>query len=76
MLKSSDPAYLRLLEEKATLEKKVEALDSFIKKCRMGEVEAVTSIEEIHLLEEQLHYMRGYLRCISARIAQVVKVTS
>lgn len=73
MLKASDPAYLRLIEEKANLEKKVEHLEKFVRSARLGEApkELNLSTSEIELLEEQLHYMRGYLRTINCRISQV-----
>lgn len=73
MLKASDPAYLRLLEEKAILEKKVEHLEAFVRTARRGEApkELELTTSEIELLEEQLHYMRGYLRTISCRISNV-----
>lgn len=73
MLNASDPAYLRLLEEKATLEKKVEHLEAFVRTARRGEAspELKLSTSEIELLEEQLHYMRGYLRTIRCRISNV-----
>lgn len=68
MLRSSDAAYTRLIEEKANLEKKVEAIDSFINKCRKSEIDDIT-LDEIHLLEEeQAHYMRGYLHILKMRI--------
>lgn len=73
MLKASDPAYLTLIEEKANLEKKVEQLEKFVRSARLGEApkELNLSTSEIELLEEQLHYMRGYLRTINCRISQV-----
>lgn len=73
MLKASDPAYLRLVEEKANLEKKVEHLEKFVRSARLGEApkELNLSTSEIELLEEQLHYMRGYLRTLNCRISQV-----
>lgn len=73
MLKASDPAYLRLVEEKAVLEKKVEHLESFVRAARRGEApeDAELTTSEIELLEEQLHYMRGYLRTINCRISNV-----
>lgn len=73
MLKTTDAAYLRLLEEKVFLEQKVDKLDQFVLKARKGELEeAVTiTLSEIQLLEEQLHYMRGYLRTLNTRIANV-----
>ena len=70
MLRSSDAAYTRLIEEKANLEKKVEAIDSFINKCRKSEIDNIT-LDEIHLLEEQAHYMHGYLRILKMRISKV-----
>lgn len=73
MLRASDPAYLRLIEEKANLEKKVEHLEKFVRTARLGdapkELELTTS--EIELLEEQLHYMRGYLRVLNCRLSNV-----
>ena len=73
MLKASDPAYLRLVEEKATLEKKVEKLEAYVRAARRGEAPADDNLShsEIKLLEEQLHYMRGYLRVVSCRISNV-----
>ena len=71
MLKSSDLAYFRLIEEKANLAKKVENLEAFVRSARRGENEVDLTLSELQLLEEQLHYMRGYLRCLNARISQV-----
>ena len=73
MLKASDPAYLRLVEEKATLEKKVEKLESYVRAARRGEAPEDDNLtkSELELLEEQLHYMRGYLRVIGCRISNV-----
>lgn len=70
MLRKTDEAYLRMLEEKAILEKRVETLDNFIKDARESKIDNIT-LSEIHLLEEQLHYMRGYLRILSTRIFNV-----
>lgn len=70
MLRKTDEAYLRMLEEKANLEKRVETLDNFIKDARESKIDDIT-LSEIHLLEEQLHYMRGYLRILSTRIFTV-----
>jgi len=70
MLRTTDEAYIRMLDEKANLEKKVEAIDSFINRCRKSEIDNIT-LDEIHLLEEQAHYMRGYLRILKMRISKV-----
>lgn len=71
MIKANSPAYLVLVQEKAILEKRVEQLDNFVKSCRLGEQDDQDiSKNELELLEEQLHYMRGYLRCLNCRIEQ------
>ena len=70
MLRTTDAAYTRMLEEKANLQKKVEALAEFIKKARHGEI-ANIELAEIHLLEEQCFYMNGYLRILNIRISRV-----
>lgn len=72
MLKTTYPAYIRLVEEKANLEKKVEKIEEFVRSIRRGEnTDANISHSELQLLEEQLHYMRGYLRVLNTRIANV-----
>lgn len=70
MLRTSDEAYKRLVVEKAELQKKVEALEDFLSKARKAEIKDIT-LSEIHILEEQLHYMRGYLRLLNERIGSV-----
>lgn len=71
MIKANSPAYLVLVQEKAILEKRVEHLDNFVKSYKLGEQEdqGITK-NELELLEEQLHYMRGYLRCLNCRLEQ------
>lgn len=73
MLKVTSNAYLTLIEEKAILEKRTESLEEFVKIARRGEAakELELTLSEIELLEEQLHYMRGYLRVLNQRIANV-----
>ena len=70
MLRATDSAYLRMVEERLELVKKVEALSDFLKKCRNNQVNNIT-LDEIHLLEEQFHYMNGYLRILTIRISKV-----
>lgn len=71
MIKAGTPPYLVLVQEKAILEKRVEHLDNFVKSCRLGEQDNQDiSKNELELLEEQLHYMRGYLRCLNCRFEQ------
>lgn len=67
MIKAGTPPYLTLVQEKAILEKRVEHLDIFVKSCLQGEQRDISK-NELELLEEQLHYMRGYLRCLNCRI--------
>lgn len=70
MISINSDVYLRMVAEKANLEKKVEKLDAFIKKALNGDVEDITK-SDIELLEEQLHYMNGYLRVLKIRIQRV-----
>ena len=70
MLRKSDEAYTRLYREKCELQTKVDSLEDFVAKARKGEI-AETNLNEIHTLEEQLHYMRGYLRILKQRLAIV-----
>ena len=67
MLRKSDEAYTRMYKEKCELQLKVDKLEDFVRKARKGEIPD-TSINEIHTLEEQLHYMRGYLRILKQRL--------
>ena len=70
MLKITDDAYIRMVSEKANLEKKVENLETLIKAATLGEYDNITK-EELDLLKEQLHYMNGYLRVLRIRIQRV-----
>lgn len=70
MLKITDDAYIRIVNEKANLEKKVENLEALIKAATLGEYDNITK-EELDLLKEQLHYMNGYLRVLKIRIQRV-----
>ena len=70
MLKITDDAYIRMVAEKAELEKKVEKLDNFIKQATKGEIDNISK-DDIDLLKEQLHYMSGYLRVLKFRIQRV-----
>lgn len=70
MLKKDDDAYKRIAVEAAELKTKVTKLEIFVTRARKGEVDNIT-LHEIHMLEEQLHYMRGYLRILNQRLASV-----
>ena len=70
MITLNSDEYLRMVSEKAHLERKVEKLDVFIKKALNGDVEDISK-SDIELLREQLHYMNGYLRVLKIRIQRV-----
>lgn len=70
MITLNSDTYLRMVSEKANLEKKVEKLEAFIKKALNGDVEDISKAD-IELLQEQLHYMNGYLRVLKIRIQRV-----
>lgn len=70
MITLNSDEYLRMVSEKANLEKKVEKLDAFIKRALNGDVEDISKAD-IELLQEQLHYMNGYLRVLKIRIQRV-----
>lgn len=62
-----DIYYLEMVADKARLEKQVEVLDSYIKKAINGDIKDISK-QDLEILQEQLHYMNGYLRCLKIRI--------
>ena len=70
MLRKTDEAYLHMVVERNELKERIEKLELFVKKARRSEVENVT-LDEIHLLEEQLAPMREYYTILSIRIERV-----
>lgn len=70
MLKVTDDAYKRMIVERVELQKKVDSLDSFLREGKKGNLNNVTK-DDLDLLEEQLHYMNGYLRILGFRIQRV-----
>jgi uncharacterized protein YdcH (DUF465 family) len=73
MLRTSDEAFKRLVVEQQELENKIDKLEAFIKKCRQNKVQNIT-LDDIHLLEEQLKYMQAYNGVLKCRIGRVEKV--
>ena len=72
MMNVIDPAFIRMKTEKDELAHKVKKLEEFTRSARLGELpENLINHSELQLLEEQLHYMRGYLRVLNARIQRV-----
>lgn len=72
MLRTTDEAFKRMLVEQEELENRIDKLEEFVKKCRQNKVQNVT-LEDIHLLEEQLKYMRGYNAVLQCRIGRAEK---
>lgn len=70
MFKSNSPAYIRAVDEKMNLEQRTEKLDTFIKEVKSSNNPDIDATD-LELLEEQLHYMRGYLRVLNIRISRV-----
>ena len=62
-----DLYYIEMVADKANIEKKVETLDTYIKKAINGDVKDISK-QDLEILQEQLHYMNGYLRCLKIRI--------
>ena len=75
MLRKSDKVFKEMVEEESELYNRVNKLDDFVKKCRLHEVPNI-SLDEIHLLEEQLKYMRKYLFTLRIRIDRVMNLES
>ena len=70
MLRTTDDAFKRMVEEHTELKERLTKLEKFINDSRLGNVKGV-SMFEIHLLEEQLKYMVGYESILSTRIYRV-----
>lgn len=56
-------------EEIEELKIKVKTTEDFVNEARHHNIPD-TDLDEIHLAEEQLHYMRGYLRLMDIRFAR------
>ena len=75
MLRKEDEVFKEMVEEERKLYNRVNKLDDFVKKCRLHKVQSI-SLDEIHLLEEQLKYMRKYLFTLRIRIDRVMNLES
>ena len=69
MTKLDNDLVARMLIEYQELDAKIQKLEKQIKDFRGGKYK-YTDISEIHLLEEQLHYMNGYRRLLKIRLYQ------
>ena len=72
MLRTSDEAFKRILVEQEELQNRINKLEEFVKKCRQNKVQNIT-LDEIHLMEEQLKYMTAYNGVLQCRIGRVEK---
>ena len=70
MLRKTDEEFKRMLAERDELKERIEKLDKFAIECRHSGHENVT-LDEIHLMEEQLAPMREYLGILEIRIYRV-----
>lgn len=59
-------------DEIEDLKIKVKTTEDFVNEARHHKIPD-TNLDEIHLAEEQLHYMRGYLRLMTIRFDREVK---
>lgn len=69
MYRLNDLELDELKNEYAFLNDKIIDYEGYLNEFRHGD-NRFCSIDDIHLLEEQLHYMRGYLRLIKIRLSQ------
>ena len=70
MLRKSDEAYTRLVNEQKELSEKIEKLYTTIQGCRRNKRNDI-SLDELHLLEDQLKYMIQYNTVLNIRIHRV-----
>lgn len=73
MMRTTDEVFKRMLVEQEELQNRIDKLGEFIKKCRQNKVQNVT-LDEIHLMEEQLKYMIAYNGVLQCRIGRVERV--
>lgn len=69
MYKMNDVEIQELKLEYDAINDKVIMYEDDLNEFRTGELRFI-SLDDIHLLEEQLHYMRGYLRLVKIRLNQ------
>lgn len=66
MLEKGTPEYNRAELEYIDLKSKIEKADAYLRKVQRDEI-SLPPLER-NLLEEQLHYMRGYARTLGLRL--------
>ena len=69
MFKMDSEALHRLTEEYQQLNDRIIKIEDKLRSWQKGE-EKFCCLDDIHLLEEQLHYMRGYARLLKIRLYQ------
>ena len=70
MLRTTDEAYKRMVVEQQELDDRVMKLDKMVSDCRHHKKGDV-SLDELHLLEEQLSAMMEYNSVLKIRIERV-----
>lgn len=70
MLRKSDDAFKRMVQEQEELQDRIDKLDKMVQMCRLHQRDDIT-LEELHLMEEQLDPMREYNSILKIRIYRV-----
>lgn len=70
MLRQSDEAFKRMVAEKEELDRRINSLDKMIQNCRHHKRDDIT-LDELHLMEEQIAPMREYATVLGIRIYRV-----
>lgn len=70
MVRRTDEIYNEMLEEYNALKERVDKLDRIVYDCRHNKI-VNTTLDDIHLMEEQLTAMNKYLHTLKIRIARV-----
>lgn len=70
MLRKSDDAFKRMVQEQEELQNRIDELDKKVQMYRLHQRDDIT-LEELHLMEEQLDPMREYNSILKIRIYRV-----
>lgn len=74
MLRTTDGAYKRMVEEQIQLQERITKLEDTTRAVRRNERTDI-SLNELHDMEEQLHHMVRYNRVLCTRISKVKEST-
>ena len=70
MLRTTDVEFVNMKAELGALVERIDNLDNLAMRSRKSQVPGMT-LDDIHLMEEQLKHMRSYRSVLSTRIARV-----